>query len=126
MELEALLDTFSVGCHNSSIDYLRHDVNALQKILKSIKLPRIVKNRTKSLGSVDSSRDTSASGLLRELQYRRMVLEATSKQKIAESQLKSLIELIKSTSPEGYDFDQVVKLLSDGSTYPVEEKGYRR
>ena len=81
MELEALLDTFSIGCHNSSIDYLRHDVNALQKILKSIKLPRIVKNRTKSLESVDSSRD--ASGLLRELQYRRKVLEAVSKQRIA-------------------------------------------
>ena len=84
--------------------------------MRNIKLPRVIKN-TKSLTSNDLFNNCdNVNGVLRELYLQRMALNALSKQKIAESQVYTLIQMLKKLAPSDYDFSQIMEL--DGGYDP--------
>ena len=90
--------------------------SSLAALMRNIKLPRVIKN-TKSLTSNDLFNNCdNVNGVLRELYLQRMALNALSKQKIAESQVYTLIQMLKKLAPSDYDFSQIMEL--DGGYDP--------
>ena len=102
-----------------SVDCLKPlDIYALKNIMNNIKLPKVLRKKT-SLYSM-SSKDSNISQLLRELYFQRMALDAIAKQKIAETQLYSFLEIMKEIVPENYDISQVIKQFDNSSSNSIE------
>ena len=98
----------------TNYDWMGTDRNraiALKNLLNNVKLPKISKQA--STLSIDKlEKDDDLVGLLRELYYQRMAMEAQAKQKIAEAQLNTLIMSLQKIASEGYDPAQLMELVS--------------
>lgn len=121
-ELQTLLFSFDKSDYCESIKtlllkdwdpYSRPRAEALKLLMKNIKLPRFVKTRTSLQANNSVNNNGNLNWMLRELYLQRMALEAVSKQKIAESQLCTLIQMFREIAPKDYDFSQVIKLYGD-------------
>ena len=86
--------------------------SSLAALMKNIKLPRILNNK-KSLTGNNLSTNDNLNVMLRELYLKRMALDAVAKQKIAESQVYTLIQILKQVVPMDYDLSQVIRQYDD-------------
>jgi hypothetical protein len=79
-----------------------HKAKSIKAILQNLRLPVYIK----TFSPVDDKKEDAPSdvdSLIRELYYERIAVEALSKQRIAETELKAVVELLKRVIPEGTD-----------------------
>ena len=133
LELQKLLLSFEkyndkpISYLIENTSYLGIDIGracSLKKLMPNIKLPRIIKKQNALLDVNLTSSDGNLDGLLRELYFQRMALDALAKQRIAEVQLSSLIAALKQTLPNNYDFNQITQILDSYSTKLLSKDEY--
>lgn len=91
-----------------------HKALSLMSMLKTFKVPSYQLKHSnidvQSL-SVDTI-PTNINAMLRELYLQRMAIEAVTKQKIAEAELKSVIAVLKTVAPKDFDFRSLISAYS--------------
>ncbi len=83
----------------------QYSINQIIASLASLKLPKykIIKNNIDSICVNERTMPTNVQSMMRELHFQRIALEAISKQKILEAELETVLGVLQSVLPEGYD-----------------------
>lgn len=83
----------------------QYSINQIIASLASLKLPkyRIIKDNIDSICVNERTMPTNVQSMMRELHFQRIALEAISKQKILEAELETVLGVLQSVLPEGYD-----------------------
>ena len=83
----------------------KYSINQIIASLASLKLPKykIIKNNIDSICVNERTMPTNVQSMMRELHFQRIALEAIIKQKILEAELETVLGVLQSVLPEGYD-----------------------
>lgn len=96
-------------------DSAQRKVNMLVGMLKTFKVPHYQSKQTDitTQGLSADTLPTNVNTMLRELYLQRMVVEAVTKQRLAEAQLESVVAVLKAVAPENLDLRSVVSTSSE-------------
>ena len=94
-----------VKCFNTFTTVNQYSINQIIASLASLKLPKykIIKKNIDSICVNERTMPTNVQSMMRELHFQRIALEAISKQKILEAELETVLGVLQSVLPEGYD-----------------------
>lgn len=113
-EVTACSSLRTIIMHDNWSARARQQALSLLSMLKTFKVPSYQLKQSnidvQSL-SVDTV-PTNINAMLRELYLQRMAIEAVTKQKIAEAELKSVIAVLKTVAPKDFDFRSLISAYS--------------
>ena len=94
-----------VKCFDSFTSVNQYLISQIIASLASLKLPKykIIKDNIDSICVNERTMPTNVQSMMRELHFQRIALEAISKQKILEAELETVLGVLQSVLPEGYD-----------------------
>lgn len=134
--LPAIINIMSGVNTSISIGHIMHattwnnstERQLLQSILKSLRLPvyRNSKNPIKQFKIEQGNVPSSTNSILRELHLQRTAMEAVARQRIAEAELKTVIELLINFLPKDISIDTLVSsgLLNNNITDVLANPAY--
>ena len=103
--------------HLINSDYDMAVYSSISETLSRLRLPNykfspIYENNIDSMCVTPDTLPTSVQSMMRELHFQRIALEAISKQKILEAELKTVLNVLAQVAPKDYDFSSLEKQLA--------------